>query len=427
MIFMTGRLANRLTHDPQVRVTLLTGGQDPHYACGLATALDKQGVALNVIGSKEIDRPELHSTPGLRFLALTQTTKGTGMARRIGAVLISYAQVVRYAATAPSVIFHILWNGKLEHFDRTLLMLYYRLLGKKIVLTAHNVNRARRDGRDSLLNRLTLRCQYELANHIFVHTTKMKDELECAFRVNPEKVTVIPFGINNAVPDTSLTGRDARLQLKLGDHDKVVLFFGAIKPYKGLEYLVQAFQKVAAKDPELRLMIAGERKKECEAYLEAVEEAINGDPASNRVIRRIEFIPDDETEVYFKAADVLVLPYTDIFQSGILFLAYAFGLPVIATDVGQFRDDVVEGVTGFICPPTSVDGLAAALEAYFASSLFHDLEQRRRQIRNHALSRHSWDAVARITRIAYSDLLAGRAPDHERAAQRPAPEKDISA
>lgn len=426
MLFMTHRSEKHSIFDPQVRVTLLTGAQDPHYTCGLATALDKQGVSLNVIGSKEIDRPELHSTPGLCFLALTQTAKGTGMARRIGAVLISYARLVRYAATTPSVIFHILWNGKLEHFDRTILMLFYRLLGKKIVLTAHNVNRARRDGRDSLLNRLTLGCQYALANRIFVHTTKMKDELECAFRVSPAKVTVIPFGINNAVPNTSLTSRDARSQLKLGDHDKVVLFFGAIKLYKGLEYLVHAFQKIAAKDPELRLMIAGEWKKESEAYLEGIEEAINGDPTSDRVIRRIEFIPDDETEVYFKAADVLVLPYTEIFQSGILFLAYAFGLPVIATDVGQFRDDVVEGVTGFICPPASADGLAAALEAYFASSLFHNLEQGRRQIRNYALSGHSWDTVAGITRIAYSDLLAGCAAMPERAAQRPAPEKDVS-
>lgn len=427
MIFVTGRSENRFIPDPQVRVTLLTGGQDPHYACGLAAALDKQGVSLHVIGSKEMDRPELHSTPGLHFLALMQTAKSTGMARRIGAVLISYARLVRYAATASSVIFHTLWNGKLEHFDRTLLMLYYRLLGKKIVLTAHNVNRARRDGRDSVLNRLTLECQYALADHIFVHTTKMKDELECAFHVKPTKVTVIPFGINNAVSDTSLTGRDARSQLKLGDHDKLVLFFGAIKPYKGLEYLVQAFQKIAAKDPELRLMIAGERKKECEGYLGAIEKAIDGDPTSDRVMRRIEFIPDDETEVYFKAADVLVLPYTEIFQSGILFLAYAFGLPVIATDVGQFRDDVVEGVTGFICPPASADGLAAALETYFASNLFHNLEQARRQIRNHALAGHSWDAVARITRTVYSDLLAGHAAGPERVAQRPAAEKDVSA
>ena len=84
MISMTGRSENRFIPDPQVRVTLLTGGQDPHYACGLATALDKQGVSLHVIGSKEMDRPELHSTPGLHFLALMQTAKSTGMKKNVG-------------------------------------------------------------------------------------------------------------------------------------------------------------------------------------------------------------------------------------------------------------------------------------------------------------------------------------------------------
>ena len=64
------------------------------------------------------------------------------------------------------------------------------------------------------------------------------------------------------------------------------------------------------------------------------------------MILRIQFIPDEEMELYFKAADVLVLPYKEIFQSGVLFLAYSFGLPVIATDVGSFREDIVEGQDG---------------------------------------------------------------------------------
>ncbi len=88
-----------------------------------------------------------------------------------------YAKLIRYAATAKPRIFHILWNNKFELFDRTLLMLYYKLLGKKIVFTVHNVNAGRRDSKDTRLNRLTLRIQYRLADHIFVHTEKMKREL----------------------------------------------------------------------------------------------------------------------------------------------------------------------------------------------------------------------------------------------------------
>ena len=81
-----------------------------------------------------------------------------------------YLRLLKYAVVAKPRIFHILWNNKFELFDRTLLMLYYRLLGRRVVLTAHNVNAAKRDGRDSLLNRLTLWVQYRLSDHIFVHT-----------------------------------------------------------------------------------------------------------------------------------------------------------------------------------------------------------------------------------------------------------------
>ena len=97
-----------------------------------------------------------------------------------------YARLIRYAATAKPRIFHILWNNKFESFDRTLLMLYYKVLGKKIVLTVHNVNAGRRDSKDTRLNRLTLRIQYRLADHIFVHTEKMKRELIEEFGVRGE-------------------------------------------------------------------------------------------------------------------------------------------------------------------------------------------------------------------------------------------------
>ena len=63
----------------------------------------------------------------------------------------------------------------------------------------------------------------------------------------------------------------------------------------------------------------------------------------DRVIAKIEYVPDEETELYFKAADVLILPYTHVFQSGVLFLGYSFGLPAIAADVGSLKEEIIEG------------------------------------------------------------------------------------
>jgi glycosyltransferase involved in cell wall biosynthesis len=279
-------------------IGLLTGGQDRHYAVGLGTALMEQNVALDVIGSDEIDGPEFQGNPRVRFRNLHGDQQSASLARRISRILVFYARMFRYATASKPKIFHILWNNKLQLFDRTLLMLFYKLAGKKVVLTAHNVNAGRRDKKDSWLNRSTLKCQYKLADHIFVHTKRMKDELVGEFDVKANKVTIIPYGINNAVPFTELTSKEARRKLALQNDEKVILYFGAIKDYKGLEYLVAAFQQIAAQG-DYRLIIAGERKKGYEDYWRSIQQRIEADPSRDRILQKIEFIPDVEIEIYF--------------------------------------------------------------------------------------------------------------------------------
>ena len=124
-----------------------------------------------------------------------------------------------------------------------------------------------------------------------------------------------------------------------------------------------------------------------------------------RVLLRDEFIPDDATELYLKVADVLVLPYRYIYQSGVLFLGHSFGLPVIAADVGCLKDEIVEGQTGFIFRPEDSVDLARTIERYFASDLYADLSRRRSQIRDYARERHSWDVVGQITMSVYANLV----------------------
>jgi len=386
-------------------VTLLTGGFDRPYAFGLAMAMASKDVAMDVIGSDEVDSPEMHSTPGLNFLNFQGNPReNAGLLRRVSKVLIFYGRLIRYAASARPRIFHILWNNKIPFLDRTLLMLYYKLLGKKIVFTAHNVNAGKRDLKDSAFNRLTLRIQYQLMDHIFVHTEAMKGELLEQYGVREGRVTVIPFGINNAVPNTELTPQEAKQRLGIGSQEKTILFFGAIRPYKGLEHLVAAFQQVAPEDQRYRLVIAGEPKKDAIQYLKDILESIEQLPSRRQVIQKIEFVPDAETELYFKAADVLALPYTQIFQSGVLFLAYSFGLPVIAADVGSFRDDIIPGETGYLFRSCDAADLAATIRTYFRSDLFKTLDTRRQHVRDFARARNSWDVVGERTRSVYAEL-----------------------
>lgn len=385
-------------------VAILTGGQDRHYAVGLATAIMQRGVTLDVIGSDDLDGPEFQGVPRATFRNLHGSQQNASLTRRISRLLRFYRRLFGYTVTSKPKIFHILWNNKLPLFDRTILMWFYKLAGKTLVLTAHNVNAGRRDCNDSWLNRSTLRYQYRLADHIFVHTQKMKGELISQFHVEESRITTIPYGINNAVPFSTMTTSEARLKLGLRDTEKVILYFGAIKQYKGLEDLVAAFQQIAAKG-EYRLIIAGERKKGHEEYWHSIRESIERGPHKSQILQRIAFIPDSEIEMYYKAADVAVLSYTDIFQSGILFLTYAYGVPVIATDVGSFSEDIVEGRTGFICKPRDPTSLAVAIEGFFGSDLYQELATRHQEIRDYALAKHSWDAVGELTIGVYREVV----------------------
>lgn len=387
-------------------VCLLTGGSDRPYVHGLTNTLSSMGVTVDLIGSDELDEPDFRSWPGVSFLNLRGDQRpNAGFIAKTYRILAYYLRLIRYAFTAKPRIFHILWNNRFEMFDRTLLMLYYKVLRKSVVFTAHNVNKRKRDSTDSVLNRMTLRIQYWLADHIFVHTSKMKNELIEQFGVPARRITVIPFGINNSVPNTNLSTWEAKERLGIRENRKSILFFGRIKPYKGLEYLITAFRRLAESCDDYQLIIAGRLEEGCERYWESIQREIQEYVESGRIILRIEFIPDGEIEVYFKGADVLVLPYKEIFQSGVIFLGYNFGLPAIVADVGSLKDEIVEGKTGLVFRPEDPNDLSRTIERYFTNELFADLSGRRQQIRDYAMERHSWALVGQMTTGIYRSLL----------------------
>lgn len=392
-----------------LKVALLTGGFDRPYAFGLAMSLASIDVNLDVVGSDSVDSPEMHTTPNLRFINLWPARRSKeSIAAKVWVTIHHYLLLIKYAVVSSRSVFHILWNSKIQLFDRTVIMLLYKAMGRKVALTAHNVNQGRRDGKDTLFNRLTLRIQYRLTDRIFVHTQKMKDELITEFGVAPETAVVIRHPINNAFPETALTPLEAKSRIGVGSAQKTILCLGRIKPYKGIENLLDAFGLLIQKDPTYRLIIAGEVQKGNEEYLATIRRTAVRELQNGQVLLHARFIPDEEMEVYLKAADVLVLPYNEIFQSGVLFLGYSFGLPVIATDVGSFREDIIEGKTGYICRPGDSADLARTLETYFASDLYLDLNAKRREIIDYAAKQHSWMAVGKITRSAYEEMLENR-------------------
>lgn len=391
-----------------MKMTLVTGGKDPPYVLPLVRALADKGTVVDFLADEEMATPEILTNGNIHFLQVYQFADETAkLAQKLLRIIKTYLNLLRYCVCTDAQLFHLQWENKVVFFDRTVLNLFYKLLGKKLVYTAHNVNAGERDGSDSALNRFSLKFLYSIVDGIIVHTEKMRDELAASFKIRRDKVAVLPFGINDTAPITELSARDAKARLGLNGVHKTLLFFGNITRYKGLLHLVRALALLKPTGPNYRLIVAGRIKKGADDYWQEIDQAIARNDLHEFIIERTEYIPDADIELYFKAADLLVLPYTHIFQSGVLFLSYYFGLPVIVSDVGSLRDDVLEGKTGLVCKPEDPQDLAAAIERYFASDMYTNLASTRQEISRFAQERYSWGAIAERTREVYGWVMGG--------------------
>jgi len=148
---------------------------------------------------------------------------------------------------------------------------------------------------------------------------------------------------------------------RLGVSGRVILFFGLVRAYKGLSTLLEAF--AAARDRlDATLLVVGEFYEDRRTYDEAIRTL--GIGGCVRVIDR--YVPNEDVALYFRAADVVVLPYVSATQSAIVQTAFSFERPVIVTAVGGLPDVVADGVTGYVVPPQSPPALAAAMLRFFA-------------------------------------------------------------
>lgn len=389
-----------------MRSTIILGGQggDIYYELGLIQGLLNNGLSVEVIGNNAMGKSDVVKHPNATFYNFREDQNpSASLFKKFVRIMKFYARLIRYAMTTKSRIFHIQWLNKFLFFDRIVLNLYYKALGKKLIFTAHNVDSRERDGNNSFYNRITLKAMYHIYDHTIVHTPEMKDQVVNWFNVNPEKVSVVPYGINNMVPKTGIKSSEAKRKLNIEPDQKTLLFFGFIAPYKGLDILMNALPLIRDQIGDFKLVIAGNIKnKSANPYWQEIEDIIEKNDLEPCLIQNIRFIEDDDIETFFAAADVLILPYRYIFQSGILFLSLNYGLPVIAADVGSLKDFVVEGKTGFVCQPNDHELLSKCILRYFESDIYLNLEKSKEWIFNYANDEYSWDRIGKITAGIYA-------------------------
>ncbi len=302
-------------------------------------------------------------------------------------------------------IFHSQWTLGAA-FDR----LSWRMLkaaGKRIVYTAHDVLPHERIPKD-IAHSVWL---YRHADAVIVHGQALKQTLLEISGINPAKVHVMPHGNFHPIADFYMQAADgrpwdrtrARDSFGLAPQDRVVLFFGFIRPYKGLDTLIGACQCIQKQENggNLRLLIAGQTLAD---FWKAHDYAdkIKGAGLEAQTMYAIQYIPMEEVARYFLAADVVALPYKSGSQSGIVQMASAYSRPVVVTDVGSISEVVEEGITGTIVPP---DNPAAFADALMPLLNQPDLAERMgRQGRLRGETDFSWERIAAQTEAIYAQL-----------------------
>jgi len=154
---------------------------------------------------------------------------------------------------------------------------------------------------------------------------------------------------------------DKRRELGLDEKDQVLLFFGYVRKYKGLDLLIRALPAIAAQLPRVRLLIVGEFYDKPDYYLQLIDSL----GMKSRVTLIDRYVANEEVAGFYRAADVVVLPYRSATQSGILNMAYGHGKPAVVTRVGGLAEFVIHGETGLIVDPDSPGALARGVIEFF--------------------------------------------------------------
>lgn len=194
---------------------------------------------------------------------------------------------------------------------------------------------------------------------------------------------------------TGMDKEEARKQLELSEDDKVIMFFGFVRKYKGLYHLFNIMPELIKKVSNIKLLVVGDFYEEKEGYFKQIEE----NNLQNNIFVYDEFIPDSKVEPYFVAADAVILPYDSATTSGVIQAAYNFDRPVIVTDVGGLKEAVVTGQTGYVVASGDEAALRDKIQEFFDKETEIDypnfIEQER--------YKYSWTRVVESIQEMWSD------------------------
>jgi glycosyltransferase involved in cell wall biosynthesis len=334
----------------------------PYYVDALCRSLSALGVTVRVVASPPLFEPvdpggayeiDHFFFPFLRDAVRALVRRRTTIRQVVKGLSYPFGLLRTWRALrrGPTGVFHVQWTP-FPALDR-LLVRALRQRGWRIVYTEHDPLPApsRRTRRRHHLELL------RLADAVIVHTVQQHQEISEAAPEMAERVHVIAHGAARAARPNAAVRAQARERLRIHPDRRLLLAFGLIKPYKGLDSLLAAMPNVVATLPDVLLLIAGEPLMP----LRGLEQQIDLLGLRGHVSLRPGFVPTHEVSNYLHAADLLVAPYVSIGASGVVVMAQGHGLPAIVTRVGGLPEFVEADACGLVVPPRAPAELAKAI------------------------------------------------------------------
>jgi glycosyltransferase involved in cell wall biosynthesis len=294
----------------------------------------------------------------------------------------------RAASLQPDMLVFTWWNPFFGPIVRTIATLFKWMTGKPVVIIAENV--ISHEGRyvDVVLTKLAL----STADRFLVLSGVVEQAIGKMFPAIKVFKSSLPVYDCYQATGEALTKEQALQSLKIAGRS-IILFFGYIRTYKGLMNLLEALPAIRKEVTDVHLLIVGEFYDDPAPYREAITRL----GIQDCVTIVAEYVPNEQVHLYFTASDVVVLPYNEATQSGILSIAYGFTKPVIVTNVGGLAELVDENSTGFIVPPHDIPALSNAVIRFFA-------EGNRRRFADDIIAKRETNNFSSIRSI-FDDIL----------------------
>jgi len=279
------------------------------------------------------------------------------------------------------------WKTILKSTSFICELIFLKLLGIKIVWTVHNI--VSHEKKFSSIELFFNKILAKLCDKLIVHCPPAKEEVMKVYSIGNSSIAVIPHGNYNY--ENKISKEQARKMLQLDSNDFVFLYFGQIRPYKGVYELIDAFKMLGNVKAQL-LMVGNPYDKDIVIKIKNRSE--------NKSIKTIlKFVPNEEVQIYMNAADIVVIPYREILTSGALILAISFGKPIIAPKMGCVSD-ILNKKGGFLYQ--GEDGLLEAMKTALNAS--KEKLNKMGEYNFKLAEKLDWDSIAENTYKIYKEL-----------------------